>query len=976
MRIRRLLALVSLLWPCSADLAAQAAPPVQFLPERPPSWGVAVAAGGCARAAVIVTADRYQTPAFDAPSVQPSGEVLRRALAEHAGFARAAIVDLAGEQVHEAAVQAAIERAARRVGDGQTIKRGTLLVVWVGHGFTQGSEQQLFGYYTQQTPGGFAPAVAQRQLAAWLDAAHESARARGVDLTTVLVVDACSPNLLAPPKDAVAVRAKAWQVFSAKSGRFALAGAGAAPSVFSQAFADAVDMRAKQSGTADLEDVFRQAKELTEQRSKGMQVPELLAPLDLALAKAPPAMVVPRRVGFTVRLVDALAGARVERARVRLDDAAHETGDSRLALAAAPGSHQLEVHASGYLTRAVPLVLGDEQADRELTVPLLPDVTVLRVRVSPPRVVEVRAQAPGARAGYHVLSGVTDVKGEVELRVPAGGSNLGLQVLRAGRELQTASVEPKATAWLRDASGQHTGIPFVEAPLALAKAVLEQLGDDLGAGIADAAAPKARPAVRGLDAGEWQAAQQNIARERWDLARVNLLNIEGGGDEVAAWRRYVDAHWAREGLETALADGRARGDFGAADEVLAWWKATDGKPSVENKDELARLLAELERERVPLTVRQGFEAGNQAYAAGELEKALAAYTAVRAQANASYGQRIDEQVDDIKTRLYTRHLLAGNQHEADGDVEKAKASYRDALKYSDRARRYLARLDPQVAAVGAPVADGEDRSTGGTRELPPGAARLETGIGLVMIRIEGQEFEMGSLQGEAGRDGDELRHRVKITKAYWIGETEVTQGQWRRVMGTEPWKEDGKLRSYTIQGDDVAATYVSWTDAMEFCRKLTEQERVSGRLPEGYRYILPTEAEWELACRAGTKTAYCFGDDEGRLREYAAYSGARSGEYAHVVKQRKANGWGLYDMHGNVAEWCLDEAEYSRSFFAYWRGIEDPYAKCGHVRRGGSWLCAATFARSASRDAAEPSFPFDDAALGLRPVLAARSDVK
>ncbi|MEZ5963823.1 MAG: formylglycine-generating enzyme family protein [Planctomycetota bacterium] len=1235
-----------------APLAAQREE-VSFLPEHPVRWGDAGPAHGArARAAVIVTADRYGNTAFDAPSAKPSGEALRQALVEHAGFSRASIVELSGDQVHSAAVQATLERVAASIGDGKTIRQGTLLLLWVGHGFTQGGDQQLFGYFTQQVANGFAPVVTQRQLAAWLDAAYTAARERGVELATALVVDACRPNVGAPPKDAVAVRAKAWQVFSATSGKFALAPSAGGAFVFSQAFADAVDMRAKQAGTADLGDVFRQAKELTERRTAGAQVPELVLPGDAALAKTPPAVVVPRRIAFTVRLVDALTGGRVERGAVRLDDTKHDATEGRLALAAAPGNHQVEVHAEGYLTRAMSLELGDEQADGELTVPLLPHVTVVRVRVSPPRVVEVRVASDAARPNYHVMSGVTDVKGGVELRLPGGGPTLGLQVLRAGRELQTATVDGKAAAWLRDASGQHTGIPLVEVPVALGRAVLDQIGDDVGAGITDASAPGERPQVRGLDAGEWQAAQQNIARERWDLARVNLANIEGGGAVVIAWRRYVDAHWARALLEKALADGRRRGDFGAADEVIAWWQASGRDPSVENKNELARLLAELERERVPLAVRQGFEAGNQAYAAGELEKALAAYKAVRAQANASYGQRIDEQVEDIEARLYARHLLAGNQHEVDGDLEAARASYRAALLYSDRAQRYLARLEAPAAratgtsaspSVGASrpasvqprtplpasarrylpqgydlvldvdldqlralhldgladmLADREpsakrwwsivlrecgravvggrlgqrvealaafqaadaprvqreldevdvrkdfapnvfaqngfvlvatapqprdemarpspdvvdladpappglalfsmalgDASGGAVRAVraeavmesdqvrihgrlslgtldsetralvgealldpavlktrfldgmfllppirkllegvlprlvlrresagvsfeatvavdalarafgadyeasvgpdrtPPSAApesggfdlgssppadaegaRIETGIGLSMIRIEAQEFVMGSPEDEQWRRSNEVRHRVKITKPYWIGETEVTQKQWREVMGTTPWKG----RDSTIEGDAVAATYVSWTDAMELCRKLTERERTAGRLPDGYCFILPTEAEWELACRAGSSSAYCFGDDEGRLREYAVYYEARSGEYAHAVKQRKANVWGLYDMHGNVWEWCLDEAAYSFGVktSTYRDGVVDPCNTNGpqRVGRGGGWGFSARLCRSANRLAGEPGDAGSD--LGFRPVLAARSDVK
>src|SRR5262249_13964689 len=153
--------------------------------------------------------------------------------------------------------------------------------------------------------------------------------------------------------------------------------------------------------------------------------------------------------------------------------------------------------------------------------------------------------------------------------------------------------------------------------------------------------------------------------------------------------------------------------------------------------------------------------------------------------------------------------------------------------------------------------------------------------------------------------------------------------------------------------------------------KLTAMEQQGGHLPEGYRYLPPTEAEWELACRAGSKTAYSFGDDSSRLGEFAVFGASRLGTYAHAVKSRKGNAWGFYDMLGNVWEWCADKVDYSSVVVsdAYSEAAQDPLGSSGPQRaaRGGSWHNAAVGCRSANRYAFEPGASGGN--IGFRPAL-------
>jgi sulfatase modifying factor 1 len=170
--------------------------------------------------------------------------------------------------------------------------------------------------------------------------------------------------------------------------------------------------------------------------------------------------------------------------------------------------------------------------------------------------------------------------------------------------------------------------------------------------------------------------------------------------------------------------------------------------------------------------------------------------------------------------------------------------------------------------------------------------------------------------------------------------TEVTQGQWKAVMDTEPWK--GNI--YVKEGANYAATWVSWDDAVAYCKKLSERE--------GKTYRLPTEAEWEYACRAETTTTWSFGDDEKALGDYAWYrENARDidEKYAHQVELKKPNAFGLYDMHGNVLEWCHDyyEEDYYKQSPA--KDPTGPTSGSSRVLRGGSWSYYSRNTRSAYR---------------------------
>ncbi len=217
-------------------------------------------------------------------------------------------------------------------------------------------------------------------------------------------------------------------------------------------------------------------------------------------------------------------------------------------------------------------------------------------------------------------------------------------------------------------------------------------------------------------------------------------------------------------------------------------------------------------------------------------------------------------------------------------------------------------------------------------------------IGMKFMLIPAGSFMMGIPSSEQGRESDERRHKVTLTKGFYMGVTEVTQSQWKAIMGNNP---------SNFKGDNLPVEQVSWNDCREFIRKLNRQEG-------GNKYRLPTEAEWEYACRAGTTTPFftggCISTDQANYNGNYPMPGCSKGMYRKKtieVASFSPNAWGLYDMHGNVWEWCEDwyEKNYPSG------NVTDPAGPSSgsdRVLRGGSWSSFARYLRSADRSGLDP----------------------
>jgi len=264
----------------------------------------------------------------------------------------------------------------------------------------------------------------------------------------------------------------------------------------------------------------------------------------------------------------------------------------------------------------------------------------------------------------------------------------------------------------------------------------------------------------------------------------------------------------------------------------------------------------------------------------------------------------------------------------------------------------------------------EDDSLRGAKA---GDERLVGGIQLCWCPAG--EFTMGSPVNETGRRWDETQMKVVLSKGYWIGKFEVTQGQWQQVVGEFP---DKRPSSTWGLGDAFPVYWVNFIEAEVFCEKLTAALHKSGELPKNWEFRLPTESQWEYACRAGTTTATSFGNVLGHHQANFSgdpLNGGAKGltlNRASPIGSYAANAWGLHDMHGNIFEWCRDWYHTKLPGgrdpdLRDVRGVQNRDGSFSRVRRGGAWNDDAWACRSAMRLRYEPERRSDH--IGFRVVL-------
>ena len=330
--------------------------------------------------------------------------------------------------------------------------------------------------------------------------------------------------------------------------------------------------------------------------------------------------------------------------------------------------------------------------------------------------------------------------------------------------------------------------------------------------------------------------------------------------------------------------------------------------------------------------------------------------------------------------IYLVYYIISGEAEDEKTAPESKTEVAPSTPISPQPNPALATkapIEPVAPAISAPIVPIAQVKTSPTEIPLMGSLKPPEGFPAIlkvgqteqeMRWVKPGKFIMGSPESESYRRKWENQHAVTITEGYWLGKYEVRQKDWI-AMGME--------NPSHFKGPDHPVEKITWEEAMEFCKNLNQKVAPSLNLPEGYYFRLPTEAEWELSCRAGTTSASYFGED--MSSEQANFDGRSPLGFARKAVHRKstmpagsfeANSWGFHDMHGNVWEWCLDHWRELPTKEQFNPQAQSPLANSRYrVIKGGSWYVKGWECRSTSRQALKPATRYN-VGIGMRVALA------
>ncbi len=835
-----------------------------FRPVTPePQW-TSDGSDSYARIALLVTADRYQLrPSWRLPPARANGRALARVLRDHCGFADDAIRSMRAEDVTGPRVENMIRRLAELARPDTEV---LFLLYYAGHGWVDSKgDQQFFTYLTDEVEAGgsFTHTMARSRILHWLAKARSRAETRGAKLTPVLVADACRTSTAAPPGRARISPSKVWELYSAREGRFAEMGVKSEPSPFTAGLVSAVESLFMLGSESSLDRVFQEALTRTKETTRNQQIPQILSPRG---AKAP-TIVVPGRVRFTLRLFDAMAPTvAVPAAQIRIDDKVRECRNGELEIHTSQGPHEIAIQAADYLSRTVSLNVDQSKHGHALRIALQPQIFLLEGTVRPESasvLVRWRGGDAGVRPDYHRTTSVSE-RGRFELWLPELEGEL--EFLSGDEVIHRQRVPTDVTArripdrpQLAGYDGLLVATVDVELP---ADSALAEVDDEM---------PEGRPEFESRnDEANWEFMLKAVQGRRYQDARDYLMLIRSDDPSIVLWQDWVDQRWAARAARTGLARGQRTGDWREADRVIEWARA---HPAL--AENLLDAIREIEQEHIGIDARRLYQGAMRADSNHEFEEALRLFEELELVANDHYRGLARKAITRIREHLYRVYTNAGDQALGLGNTADAVGHFIEAV-----------RVNPHAAPRLRSVLERHD-------ELRNTEIESRARDALVAVPDHGDEL--------ASDLGVTFRY-VDAGDGFWIATTEITRKQWSAVLGSKPRGSEKSRRYSTKHAQPV--NFVSLREARAWCEGANLRDR---KLPEGFEYRIPTRTQWVVACQAGADHRYSFGDDSQLLPRFAWFKDNAQNKLQRVGL-KDPNAWGLYDMHGNVAEWCIDES--------------------------------------------------------------------